>query len=163
MRSSSVLLLAVTFAVCVPSAFAAGTEADCPITQAPAQPFAPPLGYSLSRGSFAFGTPELWVDLNPHWRLNRQSNKMPFFSEDFIYGKSEPRLVVVARQLDSPTPLIWSDLVSDGNPLPRIPNNHGFMVTGLPIPTIGCWEITARYSPASNKNYTLTYTVWVGQ
>lgn len=111
MRCSS-LLLAFTFTAHTPSVFAAGTEADCPITQAPAQPLVPPQGYSLSQGSFAFGTPGLRVDLNPHWRLNHQQNKMPFFSESFIYGKSEPRMVVVARRLDSITPLVWADFVS---------------------------------------------------
>jgi hypothetical protein len=102
MRCSSLLLLALTFVACIPSAFAAGSEADCPITQAPAQPFVPPPGYSLSNGSFAFGTPGLWVDLNPHWKLNYTTNKIPFFSEDYIFGQSDfnPRLAVVARRLE---------------------------------------------------------------
>ena len=179
MRSSSLLLLAFTFAAW-PSAFAAGTEADCHVTQAPAQPFVPPKGYHLSNGSFAFGTPGLWVDLNPHWKLNVTTNKIPFFSEDYIFGKSDfnPRLAVVARRLeregrrrriDSPTPLVWSNWVNGGGPTysppdprPLNPNDHGSMLTSLPITTVGCWEITAHYTPARDKSYTLTYTVWVG-
>ena len=54
MRCFSAVFQALTFVACIPSAFAAGSEADCPITQAPAQPFVPPPGYSLSNGSFVF-------------------------------------------------------------------------------------------------------------
>jgi len=38
---------------------------------------------------------------------------------------------------------------------------QGFMVTSLPIPTAGCWEITAHFTPARDKIHTLTYTVRV--
>lgn len=170
MRSSSLLVLALTFAACIPSAFAAGTEADCPVTQAPAQPFVPPKGYH-SDGDFALGTLGLWANVYTHWKLNFNSNKIPFFSEDYIFGQSDfnPRLAVVARRLDSPTSLVWSNWVNGGgpsfmppDPRPIDPNDHGFMVTSLPIPTVGCWEITAHYTPARDKSYTLTYTVWVG-
>jgi len=165
MRSSSFLVLVLSFAACIPSAFA-----DCPVTLAPAQPFVPPVGYHLSNGSFAFGTPGLWVDLNPNWKLNFTTNKLSFQSEDYIFGKSDfnPRLAVVARRLDSPAALVWSNWVNGAGPTysppdPRRlnPNDHGSMLTSLPIPTMGCWEITAHYTPARDKSYTLTYTVWV--
>ena len=163
MRCSSLLFLVLTFAAYIPNAFAAGTEADCPVTQAPAQPFVPPKGYHPDPGGdFALGTLGLWANVYTHWKLNFNQNKIPFFSEDFIFGKNEPRLVVVARRLDSPAPLVWADFVTEGDPVPKISNNHGFMITSLPIPTVGCWEITARYSPSLNKNHALTYTVWVG-
>jgi hypothetical protein len=35
------------------------------------------------------------------------------------------------------------------------------MVTGLSIPTSGCWEISARYGSAPGAVRSLTYTVWV--
>jgi hypothetical protein len=107
--------------------------------------------------------------VSTHWSLGYTSNKLPFFSEDFIFGKSDndPRLAVVARRLDSPAPLVWSDWANGSIPIPQVPelknpDQHGFMVTSLPIPTVGCWEITAHYTPARDKSHTLTYTVWVG-
>jgi hypothetical protein len=168
MRCSSLLLMVLTFGAHIPRAFAAGTEAECPVTQAPAQPFVPPKGYHVDPGAdFALGTLGLWANVDTHWKLNFNQNKIPFFSEDYIFGKSDfnPRLAVVARRLDSPAPLVWSDWVNGGGPPyspPGDPNDHGFMVTGLPIPTVGCWEITAHYTPACDKRYTLTYAVWVG-
>ena len=170
MRCSSLLLLSFAFAARIPSALATGTEADCRITQAPAHPFVPPKGYHVD-GNFALGTPGLWANVYTHWKLNFNQNKIPFFSEDYIFGKSDfdPRLAVVARRLDSPAPLVWSDWVNGGGPSYRSPdprpldsNDHGFMVTSLPIPSVGCWEITAHYTPARDKSNTLTYTVWVG-
>ncbi len=35
------------------------------------------------------------------------------------------------------------------------------MITSLPIPTAGCWEISAHYTPEQGEIRTLTYTVWV--
>jgi len=173
MRSSSLLVLSFALAAAIPSAIAAGTEADCPVTKAPAQPFVPPPGYhsawSTSGWAFALGTPGLWANVTTHWILNETTNKLPFFSEDFIYGKGEvnPRLAVVARRVDTPAPLVWSTWVNGGGPsfrppdrTPLNPNDHGFMVTSLPIPTAGCWEITAHYTPVQDKIYTLTFTVW---
>jgi hypothetical protein len=71
-----------------------------------------------------------------------------------------PRLTVVARRLDSNAPLVWNALA-----------NHAFiegegaagmfMVTGVDIPSSGCWEIAAQYLGPDNPIQTLTYTVWV--
>jgi hypothetical protein len=36
-----------------------------------------------------------------------------------------------------------------------------FMVTGIDIPTPGCWEIAAHYIADPPGGHTLTYTVWV--
>ena len=129
----------------------------------------PPSGYhpyTGNDGRFLLGTPDLWVLVTPHWKLGGTGRKLPYFSQNFFFGKSEvdPRLAVVARRLDSPAQLVWSDWVNGGGPPynpPGDPNYHGFMVTSLPIPTAGCWEITARYTPRREKLQVLTYTVWV--
>jgi len=165
----SFLLASLAFGASSVTAFAAGNEDTCPVTKAPVQQFIPPLGYHPlpeNYGSFLLGTPDLWVLVFSHWKLGLTGNKLPYFSQNFIYGKTEvdPRLAVVARRLDSPAPLVWSDWVNGGGPPyspPGDPNDHGFMVTSLPIPTAGCWEITARYAPARDKIQILTYTVWV--
>lgn len=166
----SFLLVPLAFLVIFPRASAApGGEDACPVTKAPDQPFLPPLGYrpySANDGRFLFGTPDLWVLVTSPWKLHSTGRKLPYFSRNFFFGKSEipPRLTVVARRLDSPAPLVWSDLVNSAGPPyipPGDPNDHGFMVTSLPIPTTGCWEVTARYAPTIDKIQTLTYTVWV--
>ena len=36
-----------------------------------------------------------------------------------------------------------------------------FMVTGIDIPSSGCWEIAAHYVDNPGNIGTLTYTVWV--
>jgi hypothetical protein len=174
MRSRfSFLLASLAFGAISLTAFAAGDEDTCPVTKAPVQQFNPPSGYhpySGSDGRFLLGTADLWVLVTPHWKLGGTGRKLPYFSQNFVFGKSEgdPRLAVVARRLDSAAPLVWSDWVNGGGPSysppdtrPSDPNDHGFMVTSLPIPTAGCWEITARYAPAREKIQVLTYTVWV--
>lgn len=165
----SFLLASLAFGTISTTAFAAGGEDACPVTKAPDQQFNPPLGYHPypgNDGGFLLGTPDLWVLATPHWKLGWTGRKLPYFSQNFFFGKSEgdPRLAVVARRLDSAAPLVWSDWVNGGGPPyrpPGDPNDHGFMVTSLPIPTTGCWEITARYTPARDKIQILTYTVWV--
>jgi hypothetical protein len=165
----SFLLASLAFGAISATAFAAGGEDACPVTKAPDRQFNPPLGYhpySGNDGRFLLGTPDLWVLVTPHWKLGGTGRKLPYFSKNFFFGKSEgdPRLAVVARRLDSPAPLVWSDWVNGGGPPyspPGDPNDHGFMVTSLPIPTAGCWEITARYAAARDKTQMLTYTVWV--
>ena len=148
---------------------------ECPVTKAPEHPFIPPAGYDPYRwndGRFLLGTAELWVLVTPHWVHRSVGNKLPYFSEEFFYGRTEgdPRLAVVARRLDRTEPLVWSEWVNSagpsfvsGDPAPRNPKDHGFMVTSLPIPKAGCWEIAARYFPARDKVQTVTYTVSVEQ
>jgi hypothetical protein len=36
-----------------------------------------------------------------------------------------------------------------------------FMVTGIDVPSSGCWENTARYAAVEPDIQTLSYTVWV--
>jgi len=156
------LLVSLAFWTIFPTAFAAGSEDACPVTKAPD-------GYGPYTGNdrrFLLGTPDLWVLVTPRWKLGLTGRKLPYFSQSFVYGRSEadPRLAVVARRLDSPAPLVWSTWVNGAGPPyspPGDPNNHGFMVTSLPIPTAGCWEITAHYTPQRDKAQTLTYTVLV--
>jgi hypothetical protein len=162
----SFLLASLALGAISLTAVAGGSEDACPVTKAPDQQFKPPFGYHVSTGNdgrFLLGTPDLWVLVSPHWKLGLTGRKLPYFSQSFLYGKSEvdPRLAVVARRLDSPAPLVWSDWVNGAGSGNGDPNNHGFMVTSLPIPTEGCWEITARYTPARGKIQVLTYTVWV--
>jgi hypothetical protein len=71
-------------------------------------------------------------------------------SDDFL----DPELTVRAERLDREA----NDVVVDHA------NNGGradvgtFMVTGMELPTAGCWEITAEYRGAK-----LSYVVWVAE
>ncbi len=134
-------------------------EAACPVTRAPD-------GSEPGR----VGTPQLWAFVTTHWKLGFSGRKLPYFSEGFSpYKEGEPPLAVVARRLDSPAPLVWSNRVNSAGPSflyrdgppPRKPDDPGFMITSLSIPTSGCWEIAARYARTRDKIETLTYTVWV--
>ena len=68
----------------------------------------------------------------------------------------EPLLTVVARRLDRPEPLVWNGSANYGGE-----GLNGFMVTGIDIPSTGCWEIAAHYVQSFDNIQTLTYTVWV--
>ena len=139
----------------------------CPVTKAPDNPFIPPPPYRahvLNGGGFLYGTPALWTIVGPSW----SGSKLPFFSRNFDWKKeNDPRLSVVAMRLDGPSTLIWSDWVNSGGP-PYTTNgliddytDNGFMVTAINLPTPGCWEISAHYTPGRGRTQTLTYTVWV--
>lgn len=170
MRSRlSLLFASLGFVAISLAAFAAGGEDACSVTEAPDQQFKPPLGYhpyTGKDGRFLLGTADLWALVTPHWKLGRTGSKLPYFSQNFFFGKdvADPPLAVVARRLDGSAPLVLSDRVNSGGPPyipPGDPDDHGFMVTRLPIPTAGCWEITARYTLAPDKIQVLNYTIWV--
>jgi hypothetical protein len=71
----------------------------------------------------------------------------------------------VARRLDGKAPLVWSGLATSGFDDRNIPGLAGmFMVTGIDIPSSGCWEIAAQYVDDTREVHTLAYlayTVWV--
>lgn len=129
------------------------------MTKAPDPPFIPPPpfdGETLGRDQFSYGTAALWTIVHPHWRVHGRG-KRPFFRQGYDWLQEEnPRLTVVARRLDNPEKMVWAGWANNGNS-----GNRSFMVTGLSIPTAGCWEIAARYSPAPDNIQTLIYTVLV--
>jgi hypothetical protein len=165
----SFLLVVLAFAATFPGISGAESQNRCAVTKAPEHPFIPPPpnADSASDGSFVLGTPGLWAHVNTHWSLFRTGNKLPFHSEIYSQNKQDnPQhppmeelerrsfaLAVVARRLDASEPLVWSERVSVAS--------GGVMITSLPIPTAGCWEISVRYTPPRDKVQTLTYTVWV--
>jgi hypothetical protein len=156
-------------------AFAGGVSSaesqnGCPVTKAPEHPFVPPPPLDkVEDGTFVLGTPGLWARVTNHWILNRTGNKLPYHSEIYTRHKvNSPPLVVVARRLDASEPLVWSEPAagawqSSGAGWADIAGRGGIgaMITSLPIPTSGCWEISAHYTPPGDRVQTLTYTVWV--
>jgi hypothetical protein len=132
--------------------------ASCPVTRPPDPPFRPPAPYSASAGSheFLYGSSALWTVVDPDWHIH-SGGKLPFFRQGYDWKKSgRPRLTVVARRLDGKAPLVWSGLAGSG-----FEEGKGlegmFMVTGIDIPSSGCWEIGAQYVDDSRSVHNLAY------
>ena len=154
-------LLTLSLAASFPHVSSADGKSGCPVTKAPDPPFVPPAPYHADNatGEFLYGTPALWAVVATNWHVHGGS-KLPYFRQDFDATKErDPRLSVVARRLDGPDAMVWAGWANSGSGAENI--GKGFMVTGLEIPTEGCWEIAAHYSPAPTRIQTLTYTVWV--
>ena len=142
----------------------AGEREGCPVTKVPDPPFVPPLPYRAYSGNvqFMYGTAALWSVVNPHWQMRGfRGSKLPFFRQGYdSRNERNPELTVVARRLDGPSQTIRAARANMASMDGTIEGM--FMVTGLEIPTAGCWEIAARYAPSPDEvSRTLTYTVWV--
>jgi hypothetical protein len=74
----------------------------------------------------------------PWWRLGYDWRTEPI-----------PKLKVTGKRLDSPAPPLEATATNVLGPLP-------YMMVGMNIPTLGCWEVTGRYDDDE-----LTFVVWV--
>ena len=82
----------------------------------------------------------------------RITAKIFWGSVDFDYHKDEDySLKVTGRRLDGDAPPLEADRVTNALFEPR-----AAMLTGVYVPTPGCWEITGDY-----KGDKLSYVVWV--
>jgi hypothetical protein len=163
-RPLSLVFLFATFAFLLancstrPAPSMAANRQSCPITKPSDRPFVPPAPYSSSAGSheFLYGSPALWTVVYPDWHAH-SGGKLPFFRQGYeSTNEGRPRLAVVARRRDGESPLVWNSLAGSG-----IIEGRMFMVTGIDIPSSGCWEIAAHYVSNPGNIGTLTYTVWV--
>jgi hypothetical protein len=100
----------------------------------------------LSRGG------EVWIGL-PRAPDGSLGQKTFWWSANFdVNHEPMPAIRVTGRQLDGPGRF--------STPSPGTNAQAAFgsaMLTGVDIPGIGCWQITATYREAS-----LWYVVWVG-
>jgi hypothetical protein len=148
-----------------PQANPSAVPASCPVTQPPAHPFVPPPPYPAKPGpqSFWYGTEKLWTFLQADgvWNgLPHYTPDDPTFRQKLFYWRagfdahSEPRpaLTITGKRLDHPAPPLASDQANAG----WQSSDQPFMVTGINLPTLGCWQITARYGKQA-----LTFTVRV--
>jgi hypothetical protein len=136
--------------------------ADCPITQRQDPPFVPPAPYAAEApyGEFWYGTNELWTMLQPdgYWHSLPSSEhgyvqKVFWWREGYdMTTEQQPQITVSGRRLDGDAPTFEETGGTNGY--------HGdmgqFMLTGVAVPTAGCWEITGHYRDA-----TLSFVVWI--
>jgi len=143
--------------------------------------FTPPSPYPTeqSEGSFWFGTENLWtiLPMDGTWRglpiwnsaeIAESSsargyeptdsafrNKLFWWHEGFDWRTEDVPLKVTGRRLDAPAPPLITEHANNGW---TNDSHHPFMVAGIFIPTLGCWQITGDY-----KGERLTYVVLVTQ
>jgi len=149
---------------------------SCPVTKPPLMAFIPPSPYptELSAESFWFGTEKLWTELLmdgtwkglPVWTAEEQAeneddsyrptgpafkNKLVWWHEGYDWRTDDP-LTVTGKRLDAPAPPLYGR-ASNGW---TNDSHHPFMVAGIFMPTLGCWQITGDY-----KGKRLTFVVLV--
>ena len=149
---------------------------SCPVTKSPLMAFIPPSPYptEVSADSFWFGTEKLWTELLvdgtwkglPVWTAAEQAeneddsyrptgpafrNKLVWWHEGYDWRTDDP-LTVTGKRLDAPAPPLYGR-ASNGW---TNDSHHPFMVAGIFIPTVGCWQITGNY-----KGDRLTFVVLV--
>ena len=140
---------------------------SCPVTKPPGHPFVPPSPYPtlLDPGSFWFGTEKLWTVLHsdgtwkglPHYRPTDTAfrQKLFWWRKGFDGRKVPlPMLKITGKRLDSPAPSL--EVNGQANASWTNDQEHPFIVSGIDIPTLGCWEITGRLEDAE-----LSFVVWV--
>ena len=148
------LFLVVLSALPASRIFAADQQDACPITRPANPPFVPPSPYWSDAGpeGFWYGTDSLWTNVEFQGTWSMRDNvleghgyrtKLVYWRRGFDWRKEpEPQLRVHARRLDSNAPQIKAEhanAVFVGSSAPSA------MMTGIDIPTAGCWKITAHY------------------
>ena len=139
--------------------------ASCPLTVPPTTPFTPSGEHEMraNDNDFWLGTEKLWIALPksgevwgwvPHAPGHEHDLTAKLFwgSVDFDYHRREDYdLKVTGRRLDGDAPPLVVDKVTNALFVP-----HAAMLTGVYVPTPGCWEITGDY-----KGQKLSFVVWV--
>lgn len=137
----------------------------CPVTRPPAEPFIPPEPYSPAYpydGYVWYGTPDLWTDLPvdgvwsrlPYTEGKGYTQKIVFWNESYDWQtEQQPEFTLTGQRLDGDASSFQTDHATNG----YHPDVGAFILTGVEIPTLGCWELTGRY-----KGTELTFVVWVG-
>jgi len=145
---------------------ATSTSAQCHVTRPTNPPFVPPAGYAFKTPNpayFQHGTDDLWTDLlvDGKWgAFGKEGDswvyvtKLVYWHRGFDWRKeTEPKLTVTCKRLDGDAPSVTGDHAN----AVFIPNRDAAgMMTLLTVPTLGCWEITARY-----EGHELSYVVSV--
>jgi hypothetical protein len=138
--------------------------ASCAVTLPLAAPFTPPGEQEMGKNdnSFWLGTEKLWTALRKSgtvWGWGPRAPGAPdltakifWGSVDFDYRRREDYdLKVTGRRLDGDAPPLVVDNVTNALFVP-----NAAMLTGVYVPTPGCWEIAGDY-----KGQKLSFVVWL--
>ncbi|MGH2590251.1 MAG: hypothetical protein ACRDGW_05575, partial [Actinomycetota bacterium] len=141
----------------------------CPVTVPPQPGFVPPEPYPPEPGSGEvwYGTPALWTILDPDGEVwsdlpigkgpHAVGDKTLWFSQNFSTAEGEDfsgddDITLTAVRLDGPARTV----VEKGGVSSFNTHIKNFLLVGLGLPKLGCWEITASYKGAE-----LTYVLQV--
>ena len=174
MRATSCLFLvfstALSVTACSPSAVPAAVAAAaaggaseipeemCRVTQAPGAPFVPPAPYPAnppSKDLFWYGTAALWTQLpdDGAWGQLALGEKVFWWNAGYVWDEEpSPELAVEARQLDGEATASFPGPATNA----YHPTFQSAILTGIDLPTTGCWEITGKY-----RGTELSFVVWV--
>lgn len=132
-------------------------KSGCDATLATDYTFVAPFPYpeSAPYGQFWHGNEKLWVALRPNgkWLQLGYGEKVFWWSQGYVgSGETEPALKVTGKRLDTNgAPIVLSEDATNA-----FHKDFGgwAMLTGIKVPELGCWEITAEY-----KGETLSFVV----
>lgn len=135
---------------------------SCPITPQPDPAFVPPEPHppQAPYGDYWYGSDALWTLLRPdgRWHSLPQDDhgygqKVLWFREGYdMTTEQQPILTVTGRRLDDDSATFETSDATNG-----YHRDVGeFMLTGVTLPSAGCWEITGSYRQTS-----LSFIVWV--
>jgi hypothetical protein len=145
---------------------------SCPVAHRPATPFmpsSPPFreaAAQLAPPVFLIGSDKLFTSISDpmvwEWRRHQPGHeqevqpltaKIFWFRLGYDYRtEPQPDLKVSGKRLDGPAP----PLLTFDHATNAIMGNVGSMLTGVYVPTPGCWEITGDY-----KGVKLSFVVWL--
>lgn len=137
----------------------------CPVTKPSVQPFVPPPPYWTDprADGFWYGTESLWTLLAVQGTWNIHSNvleekggyrtKLIYWRKGFDWRREpQPGLIVIAKRLDREAPQVAADPAR----AVFVTTERPGMMTGIDIPSTGCWELTAQY-----RGHQLSFVVLV--
>jgi hypothetical protein len=134
----------------------------CPITLPQDPPFVPPAPYSDLgfEGEFWYGSPALWTAIrhNGTWEAlphnpEGYTQKVFWWRDGYVWNEEpEPELIVTGERLDAMAPPLKSSKATNA----YASDIGSAMLTGVDLPTVGCWKITGKYKDAE-----LSFVVWV--
>lgn len=149
----------------VPLGLAQARTGACLTTVPPSPRFVPSAPYHsvrLSDDMFWYGTDKLWTKLAVDGVWHTKDNvdkkggyatKLVFWTQGFDWRREpEPELIITALRLDGDSPSV----ASSGANAVFVNTNTPAMMTGIDVPTEGCWEVTAYY-----RGHRLAFTVSV--
>jgi hypothetical protein len=134
-----------------------------------------PYQYEMPENDFRLGTEELWTDIHepmvwlwaPH-QPGHEQEVQPLTAKVFWWRvgydwrtEPQPYLTITGKRLDGPAPplMVMTRQRPDGSVAQAthaIMGNFVAMLTGVYVPTPGCWEITGDY-----RGDKLSFVVWV--